>query len=229
MADHVALGSGSATAELLTFCRNIFPPISWIYSCSCADSEERLMNWLLRNDRYNKLIRPAVNRTERVTVKLQVSLAQLISVNEREQIMTTNVWLTQHWDDYRLSWDPSQYDGIDKLRIPSRHIWLPDIVLYNKVNSFYKVWLSDRGLEVCGNGGGPYVPVDLYNSVCDWNPGSFPPASISAFNTLPGWSNNPHNTERYVRYHLTPIHVISPCLIHTVYTNVEYESSLMAR
>lgn len=38
------------------------------------------MNWLLGKDRYNPLIRPAVNRTERVTVKLQVSLAQLISV-----------------------------------------------------------------------------------------------------------------------------------------------------
>lgn len=46
----------------------------------CADAEERLMNWLLGKDRYNKLIRPAINRTERVTVILQVSLAQLISV-----------------------------------------------------------------------------------------------------------------------------------------------------
>lgn len=38
----------------------------------------------------------------------------------------------QHWVDYRLSWDPAEYEGIDKLRIPSRHVWLPDIVLYNK-------------------------------------------------------------------------------------------------
>lgn len=85
------------------------------------------MKQLLHEDHYNKLIRPAINRTERVTIKLLVSLAQLISVvseqksairhpvitqprgtvlpnaappsaffqNEREQIMTTNVWLTQ--------------------------------------------------------------------------------------------------------------------------------------
>lgn len=38
----------------------------------------------------------------------------------------------QRWVDHRLSWDPAKYEGIDKLRIPSRHIWLPDIVLYNK-------------------------------------------------------------------------------------------------
>lgn len=52
---------------------------------SCAESEERLMNRLLGKNRYNPLIRPAVNRTERVTVKLQVSLAQLISVVRRRR------------------------------------------------------------------------------------------------------------------------------------------------
>ncbi len=38
----------------------------------------------------------------------------------------------QEWNDYRLRWDPDKYEGIKKLRIPSKHIWLPDIVLYNK-------------------------------------------------------------------------------------------------
>lgn len=56
---------------------------------SCADSEERLMNWLLGKDRYNPLIRPAVNRTERVPVKLQVSLAQLISVVRHQLLLPT--------------------------------------------------------------------------------------------------------------------------------------------
>lgn len=56
---------------------------------SSADSEERLMNWLLGKDRYNPLIRPAVNRTERVTVKLQVSLAQLISVVRHQILLST--------------------------------------------------------------------------------------------------------------------------------------------
>lgn len=60
----------------------IYKPMS--SGCRCADSEERLMNWLLRKNRYNPLIRPAASRTERVPVKLQVSLAQLISVVRRQ-------------------------------------------------------------------------------------------------------------------------------------------------
>uniref|UniRef100_A0A668AI67 Cholinergic receptor nicotinic beta 4 subunit n=1 Tax=Myripristis murdjan TaxID=586833 RepID=A0A668AI67_9TELE len=138
-----------------------------------ADSEERLMNWLLGKERYNKLIRPAINRTERVTVKLQVSLAQLISVNEREQIMTTNVWLTQHWVDYRLSWDPSAYEGIDKLRIPSRHIWLPDIVLYNNADGTYEVTVFTNAI-VLFNGSIFWLPPAIYKSACKIEVKHFP-------------------------------------------------------
>uniref|UniRef100_A0A3Q4GY89 Cholinergic receptor, nicotinic, beta 4 (neuronal) n=1 Tax=Neolamprologus brichardi TaxID=32507 RepID=A0A3Q4GY89_NEOBR len=140
---------------------------------SSADSEERLMNWLLGKDRYNPLIRPAVNRTERVTVKLQVSLAQLISVNEREQIMTTNVWLTQHWVDYRLSWDPAQYEGIVKLRIPSRHVWLPDIVLYNNADGTYEVTVFTNVI-VLFNGSIEWLPPAIYKSACKIEVKHFP-------------------------------------------------------
>ncbi|XP_050991660.1 neuronal acetylcholine receptor subunit beta-4 [Labeo rohita] len=144
-----------------------------IRSGVCADSEERLMNWLLGKERYNKLIRPAVNRTERVTVLLQVSLAQLISVNEREQIMTTNVWLTQNWNDYRLSWDPAEYEGIDKLRIPSRHIWLPDIVLYNNADGTYEVTVFTNAI-VLFNGSIAWLPPAIYKSACKIEVKHFP-------------------------------------------------------
>ncbi|KAJ7985985.1 hypothetical protein DPEC_G00346130 [Dallia pectoralis] len=146
---------------------------TFLKCANSADSEERLMDSLLGKDRYNKLIRPAVNRTERVTVKLQVSLAQLISVNEREQIMTTNVWLTQHWDDYRLSWDPAQYDGIDKLRIPSRHIWLPDIVLYNNADGTYEVTVFTNAI-VQFNGSIFWLPPAIYKSACKIEVKHFP-------------------------------------------------------
>uniref|UniRef100_A0AAY4CDX6 Cholinergic receptor, nicotinic, beta 4 (neuronal) n=1 Tax=Denticeps clupeoides TaxID=299321 RepID=A0AAY4CDX6_9TELE len=149
--------------------------LEFIVCGRCADSEERLMNWLLGKSRYNKLIRPAMNRTERVTVVLQVSLAQLISVNEREQIMTTNVWLTQvsNWNDYRLSWDPSEYEGIDKLRIPSRHIWLPDIVLYNNADGTYEVTVFTNAI-VLFNGSIAWLPPAIYKSACKIEVKHFP-------------------------------------------------------
>lgn len=38
----------------------------------------------------------------------------------------------QEWQDYKLKWNPEDYGGVDTLHVPSEHIWLPDIVLYNK-------------------------------------------------------------------------------------------------
>lgn len=40
--------------------------------------------------------------------------------------------LLQEWTDYKLKWNPEDYGGVDTLHVPSEHIWLPDIVLYNK-------------------------------------------------------------------------------------------------
>ncbi|GCB74134.1 hypothetical protein scyTo_0003221 [Scyliorhinus torazame] len=55
---------------LFLICKSALPP----------NAEERLASYLLHADRYNKLIRPAKNSSEIVTIAIKVSLSQLISV-----------------------------------------------------------------------------------------------------------------------------------------------------
>ena len=52
--------------------------------------------------------------------------------DEKNQVLTTNVWFDQDWIDEYLRWDPDEFGGITEIRIPCQKIWLPDIVLYNK-------------------------------------------------------------------------------------------------
>ena len=52
--------------------------------------------------------------------------------DEKNQVMTTNVWLEQEWADVYLTWDKDEYGGVDHLYIPAEDLWKPDIVLYNK-------------------------------------------------------------------------------------------------
>uniref|UniRef100_A0A7N6BB04 Cholinergic receptor, nicotinic, beta 5a n=1 Tax=Anabas testudineus TaxID=64144 RepID=A0A7N6BB04_ANATE len=164
-----------------------FPPRDFLGSkplnsnrffCLClfsflTNAEERLVNYLLGPERYNKLIRPAVNKSQQVTISIQVSLSQLISVNEREQIMTTNLWLFQEWNDYRLRWDPDKYNGIKKLRIPSKHIWLPDIVLYNNADGVYEVSFYCNAV-VSNTGDIFWLPPAIYKSACAIEVQNFP-------------------------------------------------------
>ncbi|CAL8360890.1 unnamed protein product [Arctogadus glacialis] len=140
---------------------------------SGSDTEERLVERLLHPNHYNKLIRPATNGSELVTVTLMVSLAQLISVHEREQVMTTNVWLTQEWQDYRLSWIPEEYDGMLKVRLPSKHIWLPDVVLYNNADGMYEVSFYSNAV-VSHDGSIFWLPPAIYKSACKIEVKHFP-------------------------------------------------------
>uniref|UniRef100_A0A3P9ML49 Cholinergic receptor, nicotinic, beta 5a n=1 Tax=Oryzias latipes TaxID=8090 RepID=A0A3P9ML49_ORYLA len=142
-------------------------------SSQAENAEERLVNYLLGPERYNKLIRPAVNKSQQVTISIQVSLSQLISVNEREQIMTTNLWLFQEWNDYRLRWDPDKYEGIKKLRIPSKLIWLPDIVLYNNADGVYEVSFYCNAV-VSNTGDIFWLPPAIYKSACAIEVQNFP-------------------------------------------------------
>uniref|UniRef100_A0A8C8RGW6 Neuronal acetylcholine receptor subunit beta-2 n=1 Tax=Pelusios castaneus TaxID=367368 RepID=A0A8C8RGW6_9SAUR len=138
-----------------------------------TDTEERLVEYLLDPSRYNKLIRPATNGSELVTVQLMVSLAQLISVHEREQIMTTNVWLTQEWEDYRLTWRPEDFDNMRKVRLPSKHIWLPDVVLYNNADGMYEVSFYSNAV-ISYDGSIFWLPPAIYKSACKIEVKHFP-------------------------------------------------------
>ncbi|KAI4882042.1 hypothetical protein NFI96_012517, partial [Prochilodus magdalenae] len=95
-----------------------------------AHAEERLLQVLF--SRYNKLSRPVANISDVVLVHFGLSIAQLIDVDEKNQMMTTNVWVKQEWSDYKLRWNPEEYENVTSIRIPSELIWRPDIVLYNK-------------------------------------------------------------------------------------------------
>ncbi|XP_029115725.1 neuronal acetylcholine receptor subunit beta-2 isoform X2 [Scleropages formosus] len=151
----------------------LVPLLAIVASTHEADTEERLVEHLLNPAHYNKLIRPAANGSEPVTVQLMVSLAQLISVHEREQVMTTNVWLTQEWQDYRLTWVPEEFDGMVKVRLPSKHIWLPDVVLYNNADGMYEVSFYSNAL-VSYDGSIFWLPPAIYKSACKIEVKHFP-------------------------------------------------------
>nr|XP_027781961.1 neuronal acetylcholine receptor subunit beta-4 isoform X2 [Marmota flaviventris] len=138
-----------------------------------ANAEEKLMDDLLNKTRYNNLIRPATSSSQLISIQLQLSLAQLISVNEREQIMTTNVWLKHEWTDYRLAWNSSRYEGVNILRIPAKRVWLPDIVLYNNADGTYEVSVYTN-VVVRSNGSILWLPPAIYKSACKIEVKHFP-------------------------------------------------------
>ena len=34
-------------------------------------------------------------------------------------------------EDFRLAWDPEDYGGVDRVYLPTKKVWVPDVDLYN--------------------------------------------------------------------------------------------------
>lgn len=148
--------------------------ISMLFSRTNGNPDaKRLYDDLLKKGTYNKLIRPVGNDSNKLTVGLGLRLSQLIDVDERNQIMTTNVWLTQTWSDTKLKWDPVQYGGVDRLYVPSEEIWLPDIVLYNNADGNYEVTLMTKAI-LFPDGIVYWEPPVVYKSSCSMDVEFFP-------------------------------------------------------
>ncbi|KAF8777583.1 acetylcholine receptor subunit alpha-like 1 [Argiope bruennichi] len=122
---------------------------------------------------YNALIRPVGNNSDRLTVKMGLKLSQLIDVNIKNQIMTTNVWVEQEWNDYKLRWEPDEYGGVSKLHVPAEQIWLPDIVLYNNADGNYEVTIMTKAI-LHYDGKVIWKPPAIYKSSCGIDVEYFP-------------------------------------------------------
>uniref|UniRef100_A0A3Q2PM07 Cholinergic receptor nicotinic alpha 6 subunit n=1 Tax=Fundulus heteroclitus TaxID=8078 RepID=A0A3Q2PM07_FUNHE len=140
-------------------------------SCISSKAEDRLFRRLFR--RYNQFIRPVENVSDPVTVEFEVSISQLVKVDEVNQIMETNLWLRHVWNDYKLRWTPVEYDGIEYIRVPSNKIWRPDIVLYNNAVGDFLVEDKTKAL-LKFDGTITWVPPAIFKSSCPMDITYFP-------------------------------------------------------
>ncbi|XP_072037861.1 neuronal acetylcholine receptor subunit alpha-10-like isoform X1 [Amphiura filiformis] len=94
--------------------------------------EDKLVEDLLRT--YSTYVRPVKNETQIIYIQYHLKLSRILKIDERNQILTTAIWLEQRWNDSYLIWDPADYDNITTINIPTTKIWIPDTVLYNSAD-----------------------------------------------------------------------------------------------
>ncbi|XP_049594561.1 cholinergic receptor, nicotinic, beta 1 (muscle) like [Syngnathus scovelli] len=146
-----------------------------VYLClsltGASETERRLHEEIFKN--YNLKVRPAQYWEEKVMVRVGMTLSQLVSLNEKNGEMTTNVFMNLEWKDYRLSWDPKAYDNIDVLRIPANKVWRPDIYLINNNDGQFDVALYVNVL-VYNDGTVNWLPPAIYRTSCSIEVAYFP-------------------------------------------------------
>ncbi|KAJ8269484.1 hypothetical protein COCON_G00120910 [Conger conger] len=138
---------------------------------SIAEMEDSLLTTLFEG--YEKWVRPIQRANDTITVRFGLKISQLVDVDEKNQLMTTNVWLWQEWTDNNLRWNPEDYGGIASIRVPSENIWLPDIVLYENADGRFEGSIMTKAI-VKFNGTVTWTPPASYKSACTMDVTFFP-------------------------------------------------------
>ncbi|XP_061444751.1 fibroblast growth factor 11 isoform X2 [Rhineura floridana] len=136
-----------------------------------SNIEGRLLQKLFED--YTKAVLPIRRITDRVPVRIGMSLSQLISLKEKDEELTTKVYLDMTWTDYRLTWIPDDYEGITSIRTFADNVWLPDIGLTNTNDGTFEIALAVNVL-VSYNGIVRWQPPAVYQSSCSIQVTYFP-------------------------------------------------------
>ncbi|XP_053975596.1 neuronal acetylcholine receptor subunit alpha-10-like isoform X2 [Hylaeus volcanicus] len=138
-----------------------------------ADEHEyRLTKHLL--DGYDAGVRPAKNSSQPLAVVFGLSLHHIIDVDEKNQILTTNCWVTQSWTDHHLKWNASEFAGIRVIRVPYNRIWRPDTILYNNADPQYSSAVINTNVIVSHTGDVLWLSHGIFRSSCDIDVEFFP-------------------------------------------------------
>lgn len=137
---------------------------------SYAKTEDKLFKELFSG--YQKWVRPVEELNGTVRVKFGLAISQLVDVDEKNQLMTTNVWMKQEWQDMKLRWNPEDYLGITSIRVPSDSIWIPDIVLYDNADGHFEATVTKAVVRFDGTIS--WTPPANYKSTCTIDVTFFP-------------------------------------------------------
>uniref|UniRef100_A0A3B4XJE5 Neuronal acetylcholine receptor subunit alpha-7-like n=1 Tax=Seriola lalandi dorsalis TaxID=1841481 RepID=A0A3B4XJE5_SERLL len=130
-----------------------------------------LLRELLRD--YNPMERPVANDSQTLTVQFSFTLMQVMDVDEKNQILTTNAWLQMQWYDHYLQWNQSEYPGVKNLRFTPDQVWTPDILLYNSAHDKFDATFKTNVL-VNSSGFCEYLPPGIFVSTCNVDVKWFP-------------------------------------------------------
>merc|ERR1712215_2760 len=120
----------------------------------------RLIDDLFHDSSYEKdaipMIKPASDTKENA-LDLAVGLTVISLDLDPAGVMSATTWLRTQWNDFRLAWDPEEYQGLEAIKIPPSRIWKPDLSVYNAAEfgqgSFADLYASSECLAIVYNTG----------------------------------------------------------------------------
>ena len=67
----------------------------------------------------------------KVVVNIGIAVVSVRNINDAQQTMTSSVGIPLSWHDKALSWNTSDYDGVEMVEMPVDSVWTPHVYISN--------------------------------------------------------------------------------------------------
>ncbi|XP_078371361.1 neuronal acetylcholine receptor subunit beta-3-like [Oculina patagonica] len=124
------------------------------------------------------MVRPVLDSSEAVKVKFRVELKAVVDVDKKGQVVSTDTFIIQRWNNSFLMWSPSKFGGLEKILVSPEEIWAPDIALQNNADDNvaqagytekFKTWIV-----IYHNGTSEWISPVSFKSACNFDVTFFP-------------------------------------------------------
>ncbi|XP_072024620.1 neuronal acetylcholine receptor subunit alpha-9-like [Amphiura filiformis] len=135
--------------------------------CFCENQTaagKRLHNYLFHD--YIREIRPVHNASTATPVIMRMVLRNLLTMDTPEQVFSVGAWLKFKWTDEFLTWNPDEFDGIQRLLVPVNGIWSPDITLHHNADEDFEQYKPDSFAALSPDGTVIWFSPAIYTVVC---------------------------------------------------------------
>ena len=127
----------------------------------------------------------------KVLVNVAIAVVSVRNINDAQQTMTSSVSISLRWHDKALSWNTSDYDGIEMVEMPVDSVWTPHVYISNSLDK--KKLLADVSTVVISHDGVVATFLDReVETMCNLNLEKYPydtqncPINIYDSHMLPG-------------------------------------------
>ncbi|XP_067652699.1 acetylcholine receptor subunit alpha-L1-like [Haliotis asinina] len=123
---------------------------------------------------YSRGIVPVHNQSESAQVHMDFFLIMIHELDMKNQVLTASGWLKIEWLDQFLTWNETDYGGIDEVIVFQREVWLPDLFVENTAQNYRELGNDAMLISVHRDGLIVWEPGIVVETSCAVNIGKYP-------------------------------------------------------
>ncbi|XP_051244577.1 5-hydroxytryptamine receptor 3A-like isoform X2 [Dicentrarchus labrax] len=92
-----------------------------------------------------QIMRPVKNWTTSTLVQVDMLMYGILQVDEMSQTVTSHIWIEMSWMNEFLTWNSSDFCGIEKFTVPMSSLWTPDVSILEDASDTSSIYRSPLG------------------------------------------------------------------------------------